>query len=81
MSKISFSVEKSIKLEFGQLLGSSQCQHTTGNVQEQKVAHQESYHLWVCHGSWILELIEISGQQPRSQPPFIFDGQVEFLTE
>ena len=70
MSKISFSVEKSIKLESGQLLGNSQCQHTTGNEQEQRVAHPENYHLWVCHESWNLELIEINGQRPRSQPPF-----------
>ena len=80
MSEISFSVEKSIRLESGQLLGgSSQCQHTMSNKQEQRVAHQENYHLWVCHGSWILELNEINGQRLHFRPLFIFDGQVEFL--
>ena len=70
MSEISFSVEKSMGLESGQLLGSSQCQHTMGNEREQRVAHQENYHLWVCHESWSLELIEINGQRLHFQPPF-----------
>ena len=80
MSEISFSVEKSMGLESGQLLGSSQCQHTMDNEREQRVAHQENYHLWVCHESWNLELIEINGSDYIFNPLFIFNGQVKFLT-
>ena len=70
LPKISFSVEKSIVLEFDQLLGNLRCRRTMSNEQEQKDAHQENCRLWVRHENWIMELIEINGQLPHSRPPF-----------